>query len=168
MTCINYNEDTILNMKVFYMPEIVRKRVKRFCLPIFITYLTILFYVTLFTFNYYTYGKSFNLELFDSIKLMFNSGNPWLFAKNVLGNVGLFLPFGFFLPLIYRKLRTFKTNLFLSFFMSLIIETCQFLFAKRIFDVDDIFLNTIGAVFGWVLFKCLYSIVTYIFKRSWK
>ncbi|MBM7645185.1 glycopeptide antibiotics resistance protein [Scopulibacillus daqui] len=146
----------------------IQNQVKRFCLLIFMTYLTILFYVTLFTFNHYAYGKSFNLELFDSIKLMFNSGNPWLFAKNVLGNVGLFLPFGFLVPLNYRKLRAFKTNLFLSFSISLIIESCQFLFAKRIFDVDDILLNIIGAAAGWLLFKCLYGIVIYVYKKGCK
>lgn len=135
------------------MTEVVRKRVKRFCTGMFLTYLTVLLYVTLFTYNYYTYGKSFNLVFFDSIMLMLESGDPWLIFKNILGNVLLFLPFGFFMPIIYRKLRTFKTCLTLSFLMSLAIEASQYSFADRIFDVDDIFLNTLGAVLGWLLFK---------------
>lgn len=148
------------------MPEIVRRRVKRFCAGMFVTYLTMLIYVTLFTYNYYVYGKSFNLVFFDSIKLMFQSGNPWLIAKNVLGNVCLFMPFGFFLPLVYRKLRTFKTCLLLSFFMSFSIEASQYLFANRIFDIDDILLNTVGGILGWILFKNLYFIVDRLFLRK--
>lgn len=139
----------------FAMTETVRRRVKRFCTGMFLTYLTVLLYVTLFTYNYYVYGKSFNLVFFDSIKLMLESGNPWLILKNILGNVILFLPFGFLLPIIYPKLRTFKTCLTLSFVMSLAIEMSQYSFADRIFDVDDIFLNTVGAVSGWVLFKII-------------
>ncbi|TCP24525.1 VanZ like protein [Scopulibacillus darangshiensis] len=150
------------------MPEVVRKRVKRFCTGMFVTYLTILIYVTLFTYNYYVYGRSFNLVFFDSIKLMLNSGNPWLFIKNVLGNVILFMPFGFLLPLVYRKLRTFTTCLVLSFIMSLSIEISQYVFAKRIFDIDDIFLNTFGAILGWIVFKLLYILMNLIFNSHKK
>ncbi len=137
------------------MTEAVRRRVRRFCTAMFLTYLTALLYVTLFTYNYYVYGKSFNLVFFDSIKLMLESGSPWLILKNILGNVVLFLPFGFFLPLIYPKLHRFRVCLTLSFLMSLAIEMSQYSFADRIFDVDDIFLNTLGAIIGWMLYKII-------------
>ncbi|HET6872852.1 MAG TPA: hypothetical protein VFH42_07670, partial [Sporolactobacillaceae bacterium] len=62
---------------------IVKLRIKRFCKTLFWTYFFTLVYLTLFTFNYYRYGKSFNLVIFDSIKLMLASRNPVLIIKNV-------------------------------------------------------------------------------------
>ncbi len=147
------------------MMPLLRKRLKRFCAGLFWTYFFTLLYVTLFTYNYYVYGKSVNLVFFDSIKLMFESGDPWLFAKNVLGNVVLFFPLGFLLPTIYKPLRAFRTCLPLAFSTSLIIEICQYEFAERIFDVDDIFLNTLGAVFGWLTFKIVHHAYTFVLYK---
>ena len=143
----------------------MRKRVKRFCIGLFFTYFFTLIYVTLFTYNYYVYGKSFNLVFFDSIKLMLDSGDPWLIAKNVLGNVVLFFPFGFLLPIVYKPMRFFRTCLPISFGTSLLIEICQYKFAERIFDVDDIFLNTIGAILGWIIFKILHRIYELVLSK---
>jgi glycopeptide antibiotics resistance protein len=144
---------------------LMRKRVKRFCMGLFFTYLFTLIYVTLFTYNYYVYGKSFNLVFFDSIRLMFDSGDPWLFAKNVLGNVVLFFPFGFLLPIVYKPMRFFRSCLAISFSTSLFIELCQYQFAERIFDVDDIFLNTVGAMLGWMIFRLFHRIYALVFPQ---
>ncbi|WP_085521162.1 VanZ family protein [Tuberibacillus sp. Marseille-P3662] len=142
---------------------IIRKRIKRFAACIFFTYIAILLYLTLFTYNYYVYGKSVNLVVFDSIKLMLDSGNPWLMIKNILGNVALFVPFGLLVPLIFKSVRPFIISFIIAFGSSLLIEAMQFEFAKRIFDIDDILLNTIGAVLGWILFKILYGLYRLVF-----
>ncbi|GGE45284.1 hypothetical protein GCM10011391_25140 [Pullulanibacillus camelliae] len=144
---------------------LVRRRVKRFCAGIFFTYLLILVYLTLFTYNYYVYGKSFNLVFFDSIKLMLDSGNIWLIMKNILGNVVLFFPFGFLAPTLFYFLRSFSNCFFISLFTSALIEICQYEFAERIFDVDDIVLNTAGAILGWIVFKLVYKLYALFFKK---
>lgn len=132
------------------------KRAKRFFTTLFITYLSVVIYATLFTYNYYIYGKSVNLIAFSSIKLMFSSGNILLILKNVVGNVILFFPFGFFLPLMVKRFRRFYLVFTMGFVFSGGIEACQYYFAERIFDVDDILLNTIGTVLGYVIYKMLY------------
>lgn len=76
-----------------------------------------------------------------------------LILKNILGNVLLFFPYGFFLPLFFKRYRRFGQLLGIGFLSSLLIESCQYEFAQRIFDVDDLLLNTIGAILGWILFK---------------
>lgn len=131
---------------------VAKQRVKRFSTGVFLTYIVVVLYATLFTYNYYVYGKSVNLIAFDSIKLMFNSGNWWLIFKNVVGNILLFLPLGYLLPLVIRKMRKLRFVFIISFFSSFAIETAQFYFAERIFDVDDILLNTLGACVGYLLF----------------
>jgi len=144
----------------------IRGRVKRFCAGIFFTYLFILVYLTLLTYNNYVYGKSFNLVLLDSIKLMLNSGNAWLILKNVFGNIILFIPFGFLAPALFHFLRSFSSCFFVSLFISIIIEVCQYEFAERIFDVDDIVLNTVGEILGWLVFKLFYKLYVLFFKKN--
>ncbi|WEG12290.1 VanZ family protein [Pullulanibacillus sp. KACC 23026] len=131
----------------------VKHRIKRFCSVLFLTYLLTVIYLTLFTFNYYVYGKSVNLVMFDSIRLMLRSHSPMLILKNILGNVLLFFPYGFFLPLFFKRFRSFSQLLGIGFLSSLLIESCQYEFAQRIFDVDDLMLNTVGAILGWIVFK---------------
>jgi glycopeptide antibiotics resistance protein len=138
--------------------EIIKLRMKRFCKNVFWTYFFTLVYLTLFTFNYYRYGKSFNLVFFNSIKLMLASHNPILIFKNIIGNLLLFFPFGLFLPLINKRLRQVWRLIGVAFSTSLLIEICQYHYAERIFDVDDILLNTIGAGLGWGGFKLVHAI----------
>ena len=145
---------------------LIRKRFKRFCAGLFFAYFSMLLYMTLFTYNYYVYGKSFNLIFFGSIKLMAESGDPWLFIRNVVGNVALFFPFGFFIPALFRRVRPFHRCALLSLATSLIIEACQYEFAERIFDVDDILLNTLGAIIGWAAFKLFHHVFIWAMNRK--
>ena len=77
-----------------------------------------------------------------------------LFYRNVVGNILLFLPFGFLITdMIHDK--TNKLNIFISTFVvfmtSLSIEVIQ-MHIGRSFDIDDIILNVIGGVCGYVIF----------------
>ncbi|RYM00021.1 VanZ family protein [Sporolactobacillus sp. THM7-7] len=131
---------------------IKRERMKRrLSIVLFFGYLSFLLFITLFSHNYYTYGQSSNFLILDSVRLMLRSGDVGLILKNIWGNVALFVPFGFLLPLLIPGGSAFRRILLLGFLVSLAIETCQQMFASRIFDVDDILLNVAGALFGRVL-----------------
>ncbi|MFC4165593.1 VanZ family protein [Epilithonimonas zeae] len=72
--------------------------------------------------------------------------------KNILGNIILFIPYGF-LGIIYPRLNQFKW-LLLSFFLIInIVEFSQYYFKKGYADVDDVILNTFGAVIGFFIYK---------------
>ena len=71
---------------------------------------------------------------------------------NILGNVAAFLPFGFFLPVIWERTRHWYVTVILSFSMSLFVETMQLVGKVGSFDVDDLFLNTIGGFVGYIIF----------------
>lgn len=120
---------------------------------LFIVYFAVLIKATLFSFNEYVYGKSANLVLFDSIRLMWRSHDYWLIFKNIIGNVILFLPFGLLLPLILRVFNSWRFMFVLGFGTSFLIEILQYGYAKRIFDIDDILLNGIGAMTGLFVYK---------------
>ena len=75
-------------------------------------------------------------------------------------NIIFFMPFGFLLPTLWNKFRKFIPTVFAGFIFSLIIEVGQ-LFAIRATDVDDLIMNTLGTILGFILFK----ILSIIFKK---
>jgi len=76
-----------------------------------------------------------------------------LFFKNVLGNMIMFLPFGFFVS-FYLKSEKITLPLFLILIASISIEIVQLLIG-RVFDVDDIILNILGGLLGYGIYFIL-------------
>ena len=72
---------------------------------------------------------------------------------NLLGNLCIFLPVGLFPPLLWRGM-TFRRCALLGFCCSLLIELLQ-LPQARMADIDDLWLNTLGAVLGFLLYALL-------------
>lgn len=70
-----------------------------------------------------------------------------------LGNIGMFLPAGFFPVLLWRQGDVWR-SIMVGFLTSLTIETIQ-LFIDRGTDLDDLILNTVGAVTGYFLYRLL-------------
>ena len=74
---------------------------------------------------------------------------PWVMFLMV-ANIGIFTPVGFFPALLWRRWRWWK-SLLLGFFTSCAIESIQF-FIGRSTDIDDVILNTTGALAGcWLV-----------------
>lgn len=77
-----------------------------------------------------------------------------LFFKNIIGNVLLFLPFGLFSSYTLKNKEKGTLIVFLTILASLTIECVQMAIG-RVFDVDDIILNTLGGYLGFVLYRLL-------------
>ena len=77
---------------------------------------------------------------------------PWVMFL-MLANIGIFAPVGFFTALLWRKPRWWK-SLLVGFCSSVTIEFIQF-FIGRSSDIDDVILNTTGALAGFLLFWLL-------------
>lgn len=67
-------------------------------------------------------------------------------------NVVLFLPLGFFLPLLWQEYRSLGNVLLAGFTLSLFIECLQ-IFTVRATDINDLITNTLGALLGYLLFR---------------
>ena len=115
----------------------------------FILYVLCLFYVV--TFQDVSWSTSNYVPFKEMFRYSFGSR---LFFKNVVGNMLMFMPFGFFVAYIL-KLKKVWIMLLLSLIVSLTIETIQSIIG-RVFDVDDIILNVIGAILGFLVFKIVY------------
>ena len=83
--------------------------------------------------------------------LRVNYGGPWLWFV-LWGNIGMFLPIGFCVPLLWRNRKWYHAILTGGIF-SFGIEFIQ-IFVGRVSDVDDLILNTAGAFVGF-LFYCI-------------
>ena len=106
---------------------------------------------------------AYNLVLFKEIKRFYiyrDIVGTEAFLLNTAGNVVCFMPFGFFLPIISPRFGKWYLMLILSFLLTLSIETIQLVFKVGSFDVDDMFLNTLGGIAGYL---CQW-IISYIRK----
>jgi len=97
-----------------------------------------------------------NFRLFHEI-FRYDFGSR-LFFRNIIGNVLLFIPYGFFASW-YIELKSPLKSLMLIFAASLSIEVTQLLIG-RVFDVDDILLNVVGGMLGYFCYYILDKICT--------
>ena len=70
---------------------------------------------------------------------------------NLVGNVLIFVPAGFFIPVLWKNKRGFIFTMCVTFQMSLLVEVLQLVLRVGSFDVDDLFLNTLGGMLGYLL-----------------
>ena len=149
------------------MKEYNKKKLTKAGWLLFYLYIILLSYFLFFSEHYgrgyildeYRYNLEFLKEIKRFIKyrelLGFES-----FIVNILGNILAFAPFGFMLPLLNIKYRKFFLITFLSILFSLSVEVAQMLLKVGIFDVDDILLNSIGGILGylfWAICNSVYS-----------
>lgn len=124
---------------------------------LFIISILLIIHFTMFTNSALSIGTSIgevNLIPFKNIGNILKSSNPFTeFILNVGGNIVLFIPFGFALPLKYPKFKKIQHVTFSGLSMSLIIECIQLTMPNRWTDIDDVILNTIGTYFGFLLLR---------------
>lgn len=75
--------------------------------------------------------------------------------ENILGNIAIFIPFGLLLPIV-QKDKSKKIILY-GLFTSALIEIIQYVFALGSSDIDDLMLNTLGTVIGYLLYKIIHK-----------
>lgn len=110
-----------------------------------IIYLLCLFHVV--TFQDVNYGASNFIPFKEIFRYSIGSHK---FMKNVLGNIMLFIPFGFLTSYLLKN-RKFGIATILTVIASLTIETVQY-YIGRVFDIDDIILNLLGGIIGFLIF----------------
>ncbi|MEK5216925.1 VanZ family protein [Psychrobacillus sp. FSL H8-0487] len=117
------------------------------------------------------YTTGVNLELFRVVEETYKSvvylGFWQPFYINFLGNIILFMPIGFLLPLLFKRMELFILPVFVGLCISLFIEIMQ-IPQSRSSDVDDLWLNTLGTFLGYVCYyfvRKAFPLFTGAFKR---
>lgn len=137
---------------------------KKFCFHeeflnlIFIIYILLLFELLTGTENN-SYG-GINIMPFSEI-FRYNIGSK-MFIYNVLGNILLFIPYGYFVTR-YTESKSVYQIFIISLITSFTIEILQVRLGRS-FDVDDIILNVLGGILGYFLFVSLNAIRTHLPK----
>ena len=111
----------------------------------FLTYSLILFYVV--TFQDINYGTNNFVPFHEIFRYEFGSK---VFINNILGNILLFIPFGYFVSRLMKTRKPWPT-LIIAIITAVTIE-CTQLMIGRTFDVDDIILNVVGCTFGYLIY----------------
>lgn len=142
---------------------------------LFWVYLASLMYFLLFAEGFgRTYVRdeySYNLSFFKEINRYLNWAGKSetgfkMMLLNVWGNVVCFVPFGFLIPIVFKKIKNCVPVTILAFTFSLVIEVFQLMFKIGSFDVDDTFLNTVGGIAGYILYKIVKFVLLKREKKS--
>lgn len=127
--------------------------------------------IWVFIFLYYVYlvlettgiGTIWEIRLYPGMKLQeeinlipFRDG----ISLSMILNVVMFMPLGFLLPLLWKEYQSLVRTAIIGFCFSCGIEFCQ-LFNRRVSDVDDLLMNTLGAILGWLIW-IVFSRITHL------
>ena len=81
---------------------------------------------------------------------------------NLVGNIVMFVPLGFFIPCVFRKTDTFLCSMLYALLAIVCIEIIQLVTLLGSLDVDDVILNMIGAAIGhWI-----YRLAAHLWKGT--
>ena len=146
------------------MKKKTRKEIGLLSLFLLIIYVGIVVYFVLFSDRlgrvdgYSTYR--YNLVPFEEIRRFIQYRDyvtTGAFILNLIGNLLVFFPVGFLVPI-------WKTNKK----GCLCIESLQLVTKVGVFDVDDLLLNTLGGVFGWICYKILLTVFHWMMEKKVK
>ena len=101
-----------------------------------------------------------NLIPFSSIGSMLRTlrENPrmdvlWVVIYNLVGNIVMFIPLGFFLSALWENLRSFWRCMAAVALIMSAVELAQLLTLRGFCEIDDVLLNLLGAAIGFGLRK---------------
>lgn len=156
------------------MPKKNKSYLRVICYAIFIIYLLFLMKIVLFKYTglvdvvkgiatgSLNGFRSINLIPLSSIiefaKIILE-GNFTRGFNNIIGNIFVFAPLGYFLPLLFNKCKRINTVILVGFIISFLFETCQYLLYLGSADIDDIILNLIGLVIGFAFYQIIIRLV---------
>ena len=148
-----------------------KKLARRGVKILFYLYIVVIFYFVLLSERY---GRStgydtshVNLVLFKEINRFWRYRHllsTEAVVTNLFGNI-----FAFRIPIVINKKKAFFRAVFATFFFSLLIETSQLIMKVGVFDVDDLLMNTIGGLIGYIGYRIMVAIYdVYDRKRAAK
>jgi glycopeptide antibiotics resistance protein len=129
---------------------------KEFSNLLFIIYILLLY--ELLTRSELNHNSGFNLAPFTEM-FRYPIGSKG-FYFNVVGNIVMFIPFGYFIS-TYIKPKKMLPILLVSIISSTTVEFVQSCIGRS-FDVDDILLNAVGALIGFLLYVSFNAIKKFL------
>lgn len=138
-------------------------------------------FITVFGLAIYSYivlyitllGRTQHAYFYIDINPLWNieriTDGDFYYFRQVLSNLVMLVPFGWYLPSISRILSrkaTLVKTVLAGMIVSIAIETCQLIFKLGYFEVSDIVSNTIGVLAGHLFWKLCTNVFKRIFRNS--
>ena len=98
-----------------------------------------------------------NFELFKTIKMYVRHWDRKGLNSfgNLIGNFVAFIPLGYMLPRVFKVCKNVFVCMLMTFSLVMAIELFQLFSAFGVFDVDDILLNCLGSLVGYISYQIL-------------
>ena len=77
-------------------------------------------------------------------------------AINLVGNILIFIPYGIFLPYLFKRMRSFWKTILFGLLTVVCVELLQLVTLRGSCDIDDLILNMIGVLTGYVAYRVTY------------
>lgn len=149
-----------------------KKKKKLFLWVCFLAYLLLLGYLLFYSTRFGRVGNEeyrYNLTFLQEIRRFYNVGmntGSWdMFILNVYGNIVVFIPIGMFLPKLFNRCKKMTRTVLLTFEISLCVELIQLITKAGSFDVDDLLLNTLGGLCGYIIYMICHGVKRLFRKR---
>lgn len=140
----------------------IKTPLQKIAFSFLLLWLTAVIWLTLlfekYTVSYYRCNLIPFFNLFEFINCLSSKQliTSFYLLRNMIGNVFLFLPFGFLFPLVQKNNRMI-TTIMIALSLSLLIELIQLVTRLSVFDVDDLLMNSFGAALGYKMFEFVYQ-----------
>ena len=111
------------------------------------------------SFENYTDMLRCNLNIipFRTIYEYLSSENIKSAVINLVGNIVMFIPLGFFLTEFIKKCIRIRFLIIYTLIIIFTVEIIQLVTLTGSFDIDDIFLNISGAVIGFIIHRGVFK-----------
>ena len=159
---LNHSQKIIWALGFIVGSIIIIRKQNKFVWPLLMVYIFTVIYVTFLMRSPYQNARV-SLTLFKEWKRTFIVKGEFVFLLRRLRrlrqsflNMILFVPMGYFLPMVTNRMRSWWKVILFGLGVSLGIELLQYMTLLGMFDVDDLFNNTIGVGIGWIIWKTFF------------
>lgn len=104
------------------------------------------------------YTGKINVDFFSSY---INAWNQWSISELqlIIFNMLMFTPLGFLLPVLWKKAEKLSITIAISLGLTILIEIIQLLTGTGIFELDDLFHNSVGSLFGYFCIMAIFMLI---------
>ena len=89
------------------------------------------------------------------LKALNKPGYSFKSLINLGGNVIMFIPLGFFLPRVFPRFQKLWRTILLTTLIITVVELTQLFTLLGVCDIDDLTLNVMGAIIGYIIHKLI-------------
>lgn len=134
------------------------RQINKKALTLFLTYLLAVLFITLLSRDGESNSTDIQMEVFRSLQKALRT-HSFETARHMLLNVALFVPLGFFFPMLHERLRSWLLAMTCGIMLSTAIESVQLAAGLGICDIDDILANTFGMIAGYLLYDIIKKVM---------